>query len=67
MASSEYLFEPADLPPVIRYEKLFENLPLQTAVTNPDSPKVPRMHALVSWYTMVKPFQKKIHLMIFRI
>jgi hypothetical protein len=28
MAYSEYLFEPADLPPVIRYEKLFENLPL---------------------------------------
>ena len=28
MANSGYLFNPADLPPVIRYEKLFENLPL---------------------------------------
>jgi hypothetical protein len=25
--SQQYLFDPADLPPVIRYEKLFENLP----------------------------------------
>lgn len=27
MAASLYLFDPADLPPAIRYEKLFENLP----------------------------------------
>lgn len=27
MATSLYLFDPADLPPAIRYEKLFENLP----------------------------------------
>lgn len=27
MAASLYLFDPAELPPVIQYEKLFENLP----------------------------------------
>jgi len=27
MSFSEYLFDPADLPPVFKYEKLFENLP----------------------------------------
>ena len=27
MQNSSILFDPADLPPMVRYEKLFENLP----------------------------------------